>query len=65
METILFLGHQGISYWGHNEDPALVLGNVEHNQGNFLALLNFRIQSGDHILEQHLASASGNALYTS
>ena len=65
METILLLGRQGISYRGHNEDTALVLETAEHNQGNFLALLNFRVQSGDHILEQNLASASGNTLYKS
>ena len=35
IETILFLGCLGIAYRGHHEDTALVLGNPEHNQGNF------------------------------
>ena len=65
VETILFLGRQGIAYRGHREDTALVLENTEHNQGNFLALLKFRVQSGDRALEQHLTSVSSNALYTS
>lgn len=35
------------------------------NHGNFLALLQFRIQVGDHVLEKHLKTAAGNTLYTS
>ena len=33
--------------------------------GNFLALLKFRIQAGDTMLQDHLLNSSGNALYTS
>ena len=65
VETILFLGRQGIANRGHREGTALVLENTENNQGNFLALLKFRVQSGDRALEQHLTSVSSNALYTS
>lgn len=35
------------------------------NYGNFLALLQFRIQAGDEVLKKHLQTAQGNALYTS
>ena len=31
---------------------------------NFLALLQFRVSSGDHILTEHLENAAGNTLYT-
>ena len=64
-ETILFLDCQGIAYRGHHEDTAFVLGNPENNQGNFLALLKFRVQFGDHGLEHHLTSTSSNAFYKS
>ena len=33
--------------------------------GNFLALLKFRIQAGDTMLQDHLLNSAGNALYTS
>ena len=35
------------------------------NHGNFLALLHFRVQAGDQVLDEHLKTAAGNALYTS
>ena len=37
----------------------------DENAGNFLALLQFRVLSGDTILAEHLQSAHRNALYTS
>ena len=36
-----------------------------HNHGNFLALLKFRIDAEDTILENHLCAAAQNATYTS
>ena len=35
------------------------------NPGNFKALLKFRVDSGDHILKEHLEKAPKNAKYTS
>lgn len=35
------------------------------NNGNFIALLNFRIDVGDSALKKHLTSAAWNATYTS
>ena len=50
---------------GHRDDHTC-LGDAPHaNPGNFIALLNFRIKSGDAILADHLKSCSGNAFYTS
>ena len=50
---------------GHNDDRPAVLSNPHDNHGNFLALLDFRVKAGDKILEEHIKSAAGNALYTS
>ena len=35
------------------------------NHGNFWALLNFRVDAGDKVLEDHLSRAARNATYTS
>ena len=35
------------------------------NHGNFRALLDFRISSGDTLLQEHLQKAGRNAIYTS
>ena len=35
------------------------------NHGNFLALLNFRVEAGDAVLGEHLSTAPRNATYTS
>ena len=35
------------------------------NHGNFLALLNFRIEAGDTVLGEHLSTAARNATYIS
>ena len=35
------------------------------NHGNFWALLQFQVDSGDTVLQEHLATASRNATYTS
>ena len=64
-ETVIFCGRQGIAYRGHHDDTSSSKEDLHANHGNFLALLQFRVQAGDHILKQHLDSAAGNALYTS
>ena len=35
------------------------------NHGNFRALLDFRVDAGDTLLDQHLTTAARNATYTS
>ena len=64
-ETILFCGRQGIALRGYRDDTSAVLENPDSNHGNFLALLQFRVQAGDQVLKEHMSSSSGNALYTS
>lgn len=39
--------------------------HVSANHGNFWALLKFRVEAGDKVLEEHLATAVRNATYTS
>ena len=63
--TVLFCGRQGLAFRGHRDDAPSTKENSHANQGNFLALLQFRAQAGDQILKEHLKTAAGNALYTS
>ena len=53
---------------GHHDDGLLTTIPDEEsasNDGNFRALLRFRIDAGDTILENLLRSAAKNATYTS
>ena len=50
---------------GHRDDRPSVEEDPARNHGNFLALLQFCVQSGDKVLSEHLKSAGGNATYTS
>ena len=59
IKTILFCGHQNIALRGNRE------GNNSNNPGNFRALLDFRVDSGNDVLAQHFSSAPKNAQYTS
>lgn len=65
VETVIFCGRQGIALRGHRDDRTTVNEDPDHNHGNFWALLNFRVSSGDNVLEQHLKNTTGNASYTS
>ncbi len=60
IETILFCGRLNIPLRGHRESDA-----SNNNPGNFKELLTFRVNSGDHILKDHLETAPRNATYTS
>ena len=53
-------GRQGIALRGHEESD-----DTNSNQGNFKALLNFRVESGDKILDEHLRTCARNATYIS
>ena len=63
----MFCGRQNIALHDHRDSATDlerdVLGTV--NQGNFLALLSFRVEAGDVALGEHLSSASHNATCTS
>ncbi len=62
LKTIVFCGKQLISLRGHREQSES--SSVDTNPGNFLALLRFRVNAGDSVLERHFNTA-GNAQYTS
>ena len=61
-KTIIFCGKQNVAFRGHRDD----LKHLQQpgNHGNFHALLSFRIESGDKILQNHLDKAPLNARYT-
>ena len=67
MKTILFCGQQNIPLRGHQDSALNVERDVDdsQNHGNFIALLSFRIDAGDSVLENHLSTAAWNATYTS
>lgn len=66
VKTIIFCGHQNISLHGHRDDGKLLNYNsVVADEGNFRALLKFRIDSGDIALQQHLEFSKSNATYIS
>ena len=66
-KTIILCGRQNISLRVHRDNITDLERDItgSHNHGNFLALLNFRIDSGDTVLQDHLAKSARNATYTS
>ena len=66
-KVVVLCGRQNIALRGHRDN----ITNLEkdtlstENHGNFWALLNFRVDSGDTVIGEHLATASRNAMYTS
>ena len=64
LKTIIFCGKQNISLRGHRDDSQCLTID-DNNPGNFQKLLEFRIDSGDKILETHLSTAPRNATYRS
>ena len=66
-KTIVFCGQQNIALRGHRDYATDIERDVDdlENHGNFRALLNFRVDAGDNVLAEHLATAPRNATYTS
>lgn len=69
IKTIIFHSRQNFALRGHRDDGDLYKMNESDslvaNEGNFRALLRFRIESGDTILENHLKMSGKNATYIS
>lgn len=61
VSSVIFCGKQNIALRGHMESST---GNNSKNQGDFLALLDFRAE-GDEIIAKHLSKWARNATYTS
>ena len=49
----------------HYEDSDILMVESDRNPGNFLALVRFRMESGDVVLQNHISSAPANAMYVS
>ena len=60
-KTIIFCGQQSIGLRGHCDDS----GSSADNKGNFVALLKFRCDPEDHVLQSYFDRASSRATYTS
>ena len=67
VETVLLCARQNIAFRGNLEcGPICTDGSEpEHNDGNFRALLRYRLKGGDTILKQHLETAKRNSMYIS
>ena len=65
VKTVLFCAQQGLPLRGHVESRSILdEGEFANNDGNFRAILCFRVDARDKDLECHLKSAK-NAQYTS
>jgi len=62
VETIILCGRQELSLRGTGEAGPVLVSGVHANDGNFRAMLRFRVSAGDTGLRDHLQSA---AMYTS
>ena len=62
IETVVFCGRQNMPLHGHRDDNKHLCGDSARN---FQELLDFRIDSGDEVLEEHFEIASWNATYCS
>ena len=70
IKTIILCGRQNIPLRGHRDDGQILSTNTDHSdvssaEGNFRALLKFRIDAGDSVLKRHLSSTSSTATYIS
>ena len=68
IDTIKLCGRQGFPLRGHRDDskyhPEVGLYSAVAT-GNFVELLNFRVRSGDKVLEEHMKNCPKNASYIS
>jgi len=64
VETVIFCARQNIPLRGHRDD-AKFLAKGHGNSGNFQALLNFRVEAGDKVLEEHFKTANRTCTYRS
>ena len=69
VKTILLCGRNDLPLRGHRDDsqyhPTIGEFSKSSGVGNFIELLNFRVDAGDKILEDHLKNAPANATYIS
>ena len=63
VKAVAFCGKQTIALRDHRDDETMEDESL--NKGNFQELFNFRIDSGDRILEEHFQTAPKNSMYRS
>ena len=54
LKCVLWCGRQNAALRGHRNDDKFIQSGFQGNLGNFKALLQFRVDSGDNVLKQHL-----------
>ena len=64
VETVILCGQQNCALRGHRDDEKHE-SEDSTNAGNFRAFLQYRVNGGDTVLEEHLKSAPKNATYKS
>ena len=64
IKIVVLCGRQNIALRGHRDNSAHK-SEVGKNPGNFQALLDFRMDSGDDVLREHFRTAPKNATYRS
>lgn len=65
LETLILCGRQGIALRGHRDDGSLIDNDMTDNDGNFRALLRYRMKGGDEALLKHIGSCTKRATYIS
>ena len=65
VKTVILCGRQKLPLRGHRDHGPLSLEELIENDGNFRALLQYRIDREDEVLRQHASTCSLNALYLS
>ena len=63
LKTVIFCGQHDIALPSHRDDSKYY--DSTSNVGNFQGLLNFRVECGDVILEEHFQTCPKNATYQS
>lgn len=70
VKVVLFLGRQGLAYLGHkpkkhtiNDQTPSMFASTDWSSGNFDALVDFRMESGDEDLRLHLQQSGGRTKY--
>ena len=61
LKTVVFCGKQNIALRGHRDDSSHL--QTDCNAGNFQKLLEFRMEAGDTVLEEHFRTVPRNAMY--
>jgi len=69
IKTVILHGTKNIPLRCHRDDGNLYetneCENIVNDDGNFRALLRYRIDCGDTVLENHIKTAGNNATYIS